>query len=214
MASGKPSTRFPLEWHVQKGSWSSSMQPWVVSGGLVSISVRILWIFKIFRIFCKNIQHFRKFRTDRTRLSSRLSNFSLANSRALMYRRNENSGFPCISHRWIFAASRFFHRNLRIGARPENRQLTITVSLCMASGKPSTRFSLEWQVQKGFALSNNPLWNCGIDSEAEFPGGPGLIPVQFLRSFEIFRFFVKIFNIFEFLEPIERVSGQVCSISH
>ena len=53
----------------------------------------------------------------------------------------------------MYASSRILHRNLWIGARPENRQLAMTATLCIASGKPSTRFPLGWHVQKGCVLS-------------------------------------------------------------
>ena len=55
------------------------------------------------------------------------------------------------------SSSRNFQRNLRIGARQENRQLARTASLCIASGKQSTRFPLGWHVQKGYVVSRSHL---------------------------------------------------------
>ena len=63
----------------------------------------------------------------------------------------------------MYASSRLFDLKIRIGARPENRQLARTASLCIASGKPLTRFPLGWHVQKGSVLSHIHLvWSLGV----------------------------------------------------
>ena len=120
---------------------------WKAHGCLISTQVRIYRGFRNFQIFDKNIQHFRKFWPDRTLLSSRLLGLLLANFESLVCRITENQKFTCVVSRQMYASARILHRNLWIGARPENRQ-------CIASGKPSTRFPLGWHVQKGYVFSH------------------------------------------------------------
>ena len=100
------------------------------------------WIFsdlRNLRCSTQNVQNFRKFGMDRTRLWSRHFDLSLASFESSICGRIEILKFPRTIYRQIYSSLRLLHRNLRIGARPK----------CIASGKPSTRFPLGWHVQKG-----------------------------------------------------------------